>query len=104
MQSEALLTGRIFDDRGNRMSPTHARKGSIKYWYYLSAALLQGTAERAGLVRRVPAAEIDRLVVKSVRERLAWSEPVDDQTLVERHVSKVEVQMEKFAAAGYDAG
>ena len=30
MQSEALLTGRIFDDRGNRMSPTHARKGSSK--------------------------------------------------------------------------
>ena len=27
MQSEALLTGRIFDDRGNRMSPTHVREG-----------------------------------------------------------------------------
>ena len=25
--SEALLTGRIFDDRNNRMSPSHARKG-----------------------------------------------------------------------------
>ena len=31
MQSAALLTGRIFDDRGNRMSPTHARKGGVKY-------------------------------------------------------------------------
>ena len=28
MQSQALLTGRIFDDRGNRMSPSHARKGN----------------------------------------------------------------------------
>jgi hypothetical protein len=27
MKSEALLIGRIFDDRGNRMSPSHARKG-----------------------------------------------------------------------------
>ena len=53
MQSEALLTGRIFDDRGNRMSPTHVRKGGIKYRYYLSSALLQGAAERAGSVRRV---------------------------------------------------
>jgi site-specific DNA recombinase len=34
--SEALLTGRIFDDRGNRMTPSHARKGGIKYRYYLS--------------------------------------------------------------------
>jgi site-specific DNA recombinase len=31
MKSEALLAGRIFDDRGNLMSPTHARKRGIKY-------------------------------------------------------------------------
>src|SRR4249919_413658 len=71
MQSEALLAGRIFDDRGNRMSPTHVRKGSIKYRYYLSSALLRGAAERAGSVRRAPAAEIDALVARSVRDRLA---------------------------------
>ena len=65
MQSEALLTGRIFDDRGNRMSPTHGRKGGIKYRYYLSSALLQGAAERAGSVRRVPAAEIDEFGIVS---------------------------------------
>src|SRR5664279_2808715 len=41
MKSEALLAGRIFDDRGNRMSPSHARKRGIKYRYYLSAALIQ---------------------------------------------------------------
>jgi hypothetical protein len=42
LKSEALLSGRIFDDRGNRMSPSHARKRGIKYRYYLSAALTQG--------------------------------------------------------------
>src|SRR4029077_9772834 len=52
MSSEALLMGRIFDDRGNRMTPSHARKGGIKYRYYLSSALLQGLAERAGAVSR----------------------------------------------------
>jgi hypothetical protein len=26
MNSEALLTGRIFDDRGNRMSPSHVTR------------------------------------------------------------------------------
>jgi hypothetical protein len=25
------LTGRIFDDRGNRMSPSHSRKGGVRY-------------------------------------------------------------------------
>src|SRR5262249_50640976 len=36
MGSEALLAGRIFDDRGNRMTPSHVRKRGIKYRYYLS--------------------------------------------------------------------
>ena len=33
MKSEALLAGRIFDDRGNRMTPSHVRKRGIKYRY-----------------------------------------------------------------------
>ena len=33
MKSEALLAGRIFDDRGNRMTPSHACKRGIKYRY-----------------------------------------------------------------------
>src|ERR1700723_2564253 len=54
MNSEALLTGRIFDDRGNRMSPSHVRKGGLKYRYYLSSALFHGAAERAGSECRQP--------------------------------------------------
>ena len=65
--SEALLTGRIFDDRGNRMTPSHARKGGMKYRYYLSSALLHGAANRAGSVSRVRAAEIETLVIRTLR-------------------------------------
>jgi site-specific DNA recombinase len=32
--------GRVFDDRGNRMSPSHSRKGAALYGYYVSAALI----------------------------------------------------------------
>src|SRR5438876_42220 len=41
-KSDSLLLGRIYDDRGNRMTPSHARKGGIKYRYYLSSPLLHG--------------------------------------------------------------
>ena len=92
MSSEALLTGRIFDDRGNRMSPSHARKGGTKYRYYLSSVLLQGAAERAGSVRRVPAAAIEVLVARSVRDHLKPSALIDDRSLVHAHVLRVEVQ------------
>src|SRR5215213_6324707 len=46
-KSEALLSGRIFDDRGHRMTPSHARRRGIKYRYYISSALLQGHPQQA---------------------------------------------------------
>jgi len=49
MKSEALLSGRIFDDRGNLMSPTHARKRGIKYRYYLSSGLIPKPASNGSL-------------------------------------------------------
>ena len=96
LKSEALLAGRIFDDRGNRMSPTFARRRGIKYRYYLSTALLHGAPERAGSVRRVPAAEIESLVLIGLRDHLKLSEPLDDPGLVNKHVARVEVQTERL--------
>src|SRR5712671_5442415 len=89
--SEALLAGRIFDDRGNRMTPSHARKRGIKYRYYLSSTLLQGQSERVGSISRVPAVEIEALVISSVRERLKLSASVDDRSLINTHVTRVEI-------------
>src|SRR5664279_503968 len=66
--SESLLMGRIFDDRGNRMTPSHATKKGTRYRYYVSAALTQGQTERVGSVRRIPAPEIETLVVDAVRK------------------------------------
>ena len=40
--SEALFAGKLFDDRGNRMSPSWARKGPKRWRYYVSQAALQG--------------------------------------------------------------
>jgi hypothetical protein len=94
--SEALLSGRIFDDRGNRMTPSHARKSGIKYRYYLSSALLQGQSGRAGSISRVPAAEIETLVVKSTRERLKLSASVDDRGVIDTHVARLEIQPGKL--------
>lgn len=96
MKSEALLTGRIFDDRGNRMTPSHACKGNAKYRYYLSSALLQGAAENAGSVRRVPATDVEALVIKSVREHLKLSQPIDDRSLIHTRVARIEVQPQQL--------
>jgi site-specific DNA recombinase len=96
-KSEALLIGHIYDDRGNRMTPTHASKGGIKYRYYLSSSLLHGQAERAGSVRRVPAAEVEALVASAVRRHLEDSTESDDRDLIRNYVVRVEVQADQLA-------
>jgi site-specific DNA recombinase len=73
--SPALLSGRLFDNRGNRMSPTHANKGGARYRYYVSQAALQGKPPPHGLVSRVPAAEIEALVVTALRNHLSARAP-----------------------------
>ena len=96
MKSEALLAGRIFDDRGNRMSPSHSRKRGIKYRYYLSSALLDGRPTKAGSVPRVPAVQIEMMVVKAVRKNLKLDESTDDAGIVQTHVIRVEVQADQL--------
>jgi site-specific DNA recombinase len=95
-KSDALLIGRIYDDRGNRMTPSHARKG-IKYRYYLSSPLLHGQPGRVGSVRRVPAAEVEALIECAVREHLGDPTESDGRDLVRDHVVRVEVQADQLA-------
>ena len=89
--SESLLMGRIFDDRGNRMTPTYAHKNGKRYRYYLSSALSQGRAEHAGSVRRIPAPEIETLVIGAVRKRLKESIPSTDRDVINTNVGRVEI-------------
>ena len=64
--SDSLLMGRIYDSRGDRMTPTHATKAGVRYRYYISTALIQGQKNKAATLSRVPAAEIEQLVVANL--------------------------------------
>jgi site-specific DNA recombinase len=93
--SPALLTGRLFDDRGNRVSPSHTNKGGARYRYYVSQAVLQNKPQLAGSVGRVPAAEIEALVVTALRSHLQangteeQSASDNKRELIEHHVERV---------------
>ena len=65
-QTPALLKGIIFGPAGVAMSPTHTRKNGKLYRYYLSQTVLkQGAGDCP--VARVPAAEIEKIVIDQVR-------------------------------------
>ena len=92
--SPALLTGRLFDDRGNRMSPSHTNKAGARYRYYVSQAVLQKKPQATGLIGRVPAAEVEALVMTALRNHLQASgtEPQtigNERELVEYHLEQV---------------
>jgi DNA-binding CsgD family transcriptional regulator len=95
-KSNSLLTGRIFDDRGNGMTPTYAVKNGVHYRYYISTPLLHGKSDIVGSVARVPAPDVEDTIVKALRDRPGITGPEEDRTLLQTHVERVEIQINRL--------
>jgi hypothetical protein len=68
------LMGRLYDEAGRRLTPTHAVKGSRYYRYYESHsdAVAEGRLNQNGFVPwRLPAQEVEKRVFDIVRSMLA---------------------------------
>jgi DNA invertase Pin-like site-specific DNA recombinase len=75
-QTPALLKGVIFDEYGRAMSPTHTRKGGRLYRYYVSQTAIKQSSEGQADHIRVPAGEIERIVIDQIRRLLVSPELV----------------------------
>ena len=64
------LAGLLFDDRGNRLTPSHTGKKGARYRYYVSQAILQNEPDKVGAIKRIPAQEIEGLVHRQISELL----------------------------------
>jgi DNA invertase Pin-like site-specific DNA recombinase len=70
----SLLAGLIYDARGAPMTASHAVKKGVRYRYYVSKSLLTGGGRAEGKGQRIPAANIETLVMDRLR---AWfADPV----------------------------
>ena len=93
--SPAILTGRLFDERGNRMTPSHTSKGGARYRYYVSHAILQKRPDEAGAVARVPAPDIESIVIEALRDLDGHADNggcpalTNDRDLIEHHVDRI---------------
>jgi hypothetical protein len=74
-QTPALLKGLIFGPDGRAMSPTHTRRGNKLYRYYVSQSVIKGSVDDSA-VGRLPAAEIEAVVVDQLRDLLRSPEIV----------------------------
>jgi site-specific DNA recombinase len=61
------LAGKLFDEAGEGLTPSHAVKGKRRYRYYVSRRLLTGTANHSESGWRIPAAEIERRVATAAK-------------------------------------
>lgn len=64
----SLLKGRLFDDKGNYMSPSHSNKNGKRYRYYVSQAQIQNRIQDIGSVSKIPAGEIEKFVTEKINE------------------------------------
>lgn len=87
---QALLTGLLYDDRGNRMTPSFSTKNGVRYRFYVSAALLRGRKADAGSITRVSATEIETLVMASLRKRVVL-ESEAEQSLPRNIVERITI-------------
>jgi hypothetical protein len=99
MTSAFLLTGKIFDDRGNRMTPATANKAGARYRYYITRVMAEGRNETAGSVRRVSAPDIEAAVVAALRPNVDVSpgqaesaEKLPDRQIVYQRLASVTVR------------
>lgn len=68
--SNSLLAGKIYDDKNNRMSPSHSNTRKRKYRYYVSLAVTKLKKGQEGSVSKIPAGEIEKFVVEEIKNFL----------------------------------
>ena len=90
-RSPSLLAGLLYDDRDNRLTPSHAVKGGKRYRYYVSQALIQGQPDRRGSATRIPAHDVESLVgrrlcafLRSAQEVREAARLPDDNAAIQR--------------------
>ncbi len=77
-ETPSLLSGLIFDSDGNRLSPTHAVKKGKRYRYYVSTALITGGRSEHFKGRRIPAGDVEGLVLDRLRALFASGAEISD--------------------------
>lgn len=87
----SLLAGKIFDDRGNYMSPYHSnsRKGK-RYRYYLSQAVIRQEKEKIGVITKIAAGEIEDFIRKTIEKELC-----SDKVFIQKMFEDFPVNVQK---------
>ena len=65
------LIGKVFDEAGHRLTPSHATKAGRRYRYYVSRPLVTETAKQHPGAWRIPATQLEHLIATEAAAMLA---------------------------------
>jgi hypothetical protein len=74
----SLLAGLVFDANGGRLTPTHAVKKGRRYRYYVTTSLVRGNGKASSAGWRIPAGDLESLVIDRLRSFLTAEEELLD--------------------------
>ena len=66
----SLLVGKLYDETGDRLTPSHANKKGRRYRYYISHRLIKMSRSRASDGWRLPAPELERTISDAINAHL----------------------------------
>ena len=70
-KAASLLTGLLFDEAGERLTPTWSIKKGTRYRYYVSTSLVKGGKNTHSTRRRIPAGDLENVVIERLRKFLS---------------------------------
>ena len=66
----SLLVGKLFDETGDRLTPSHSRKNGKRLRYYISHRLVKDRSRKHPDAWRLPAEQLEGLIADLVRKHL----------------------------------
>ncbi len=69
----SLLAGKLFDETGDRLTPSHSRKNGKRLRYYISHRLVKDRSRKHPDAWRLPAGELETLIADVIRKNLSRS-------------------------------
>jgi site-specific DNA recombinase len=67
LKSNALLLGKLFNEAGEKLTPSYAIKKGVRYRYYISTSAMQARDRGSSAIHRLPTPALETAVIDALR-------------------------------------
>lgn len=95
----SLLLGKIFDDTGDRLTPSHSNKKGRRYRYYISRRLVTKAGEKDLSGWRLPAKQLEQQIAEAIKRQLSIAAtPAMVTSLTSDEIIAIKTMVEKVTS------